>query len=396
MKPILRIAVGDLVSKALLVGINLYLIRHLAVDQYAHFTVLLNAVFLGYQLACGPLERLYIAEHERHARHIKSLQWILSGFGALVVLFWLWKDITLFDSFVVFFGILILAAYQVLRIRLQKNSNFALFSISEIIKNTFWLFFLVLMNFISVISSGESAILSLLFGTSVAIAVLKITVNTKLPSAGYSSSFFELFGVFRDARYVISYSLIAALIPYLPILMATVSNVDLLISTYGAAMRYLTILGMAVYAFNTVLLPEMAVNQSNKKERYLLMQRLKRSLPWVVLLFVTAVAMVWLIIPYVDDGRYKNLQKIFLILSVTPALSLLGTPYINILLVDGKSKLIFLCICLGFVFSVVGYFIFGSVSNPFAPAWASVLGYLIITLTLIFFVINGDRLRVEV
>jgi O-antigen/teichoic acid export membrane protein len=255
---ILRVAAGDLVSKAFLVGINLYLIRYLAVDQYSHFTVLLNAVFLGYQLACGPLERLYIAEHDQYGKYLASLQWIFSGCSAIAAILWLRREINWIDAFLIAIGVFLLAAYQTLRIRLQQKLDFTMFSIAEILKNGLW--FVMLMLFLSVpaLPTGTASLLSLLAGTVVAMSVLKVTSASRVPPLESRGTSSEIAKVLWDTRYVIAYSLIGAIVPYIPVMMATTIGDKTITATYGAAMRYQAILGMAVFAFNTALLPQMA------------------------------------------------------------------------------------------------------------------------------------------
>lgn len=391
MRPILRIAAGDLVSKALLVGINLYLIRHLAVYEYSHFTVLLNAVFLGYQLACGPLERIYIAEHDRYRAHVTSLRWVLSGASALGGILWLWRDIDWTDALLILTGVFLLTAYQVLRIRLQQRLYFTLFSIAEIIKNGLWLGLLMLFLAVPLLPPGTSSLLSLLVGTLLAITLLKIITTSRLPPEETRRPGAELARVLWDTRYVIAYSLVGAVVPYLPIMMATTFGSDAITATYGAAMRYQAILGMAVFAFNTVLLPQMAALGRDDQGRDLLMQRLKRSAPWALLMFVATVLAIWCVIPYIDRGMYPLLPQAFLILSVTPALSLASTPFINMLLIDGRARAVLACMSAGLAVNMVGYLLLGSSRNLLAPAWASVLAYLTIAVATVLCGTIGRR-----
>ncbi len=379
MRPILRIAAGDLVSKGLLVGINLYLIRHLAVDEYSHFTVLLTAVFLGYQLACGPLERLYIAEHDRYRSHLTSLQWVLGGASALGGVLWLWRSIDVADAALIVTGVFLLSAYQVSRIRLQQRMEFTLFSVAEILKNGMWLVTLLLFLAVPLFAPGSSALLALLVGTFVAMALMRFITRARPAPQERRASGRDVGRVLWDTRYVIAYSLVGAVVPYLPVMMANALGSDALTATYGAAMRYTAILGMAVFAVNTALLPQMATLGRDEQGRQLLMQRLKRNAPWALLLFVAAVLLIWIVIPYVDRGKYPLLPQVFLILAVTPALSLVSTPYINMLLVDGRARAVLAAMSAGLAVNLVAYALLGASTNALAPAWASGLAYLTIT-----------------
>ena len=123
------------------------------------------------------------------------------------------------------------------------------------------------------------------------------------------------------------------------------------------------------------------------------MKRLKRSAHWALLLFAAAAVLIWGGIPYVDRGKYPLLPQAFLILSFTPALSLAGAPYVNMLLIDGRARAVLGCMSAGLVVNVVGYLLLGSSHNPLAPAWASVLAYLTITVATILCWINGRQHR---
>jgi O-antigen/teichoic acid export membrane protein len=391
MRSILSIAAGDLVSKALLVGINLYLIRHLSVDQYSHFSLLLNVIFLGYQLVCGPLERLYIAEHDLYRAHLTWLQWFLSVVIALAMMIWLWHEIDWADALLILLGIFLLATYQVLRIRFQQRLAFKLFSLADIFKNAMWVVFLVLFLSIPLMPPGISSLLALLAGTFVSMCILAFGSASKLPLLQHSVPLKEMANVLWGSRYVIAYSMVGALIPYLPVMMANSIGDDTIIATYGAAMRYQAILGMAVFAFNAVLLPKMALLGRNGKERSLMMKRLKLAAPLALLLFMATILVIWLVIPFIDQGKYPLLQSVFLIMSIPPALSLVGTPYINMLLVDGKARTVLVCMSAGLAINLVGYFLLLSSQSSLAPGWASLLAYLTITIAVIIYATKERR-----
>lgn len=396
MGGIFRVAIGDVISKALLVGINLYLIRHLEVDQYAHFTLLLNAIFLGYQLACGPLERIYIAEHDRYREHLTLLQWILSSLASLGCILWLWRDIGWTDRLLILVGVFLLASYQVLRIRLQQRLDFTLFSLSDVLKNGLWLMFLSLCLSVPLLPSGVASLLAMLGGAFVAMVTLRLVARSRFPAPQHRGPYPSMPRVVWGVRYVVLYSVVGALVPYLPVILATVTGSDEINATYGAAMRYQAILGMAVFAVNTVLLPQMASpGHDGRDEQGPLLERLKRFAPVALGLFALVVLAIWIAIPYIDRGKYPLLQQVFLILSIPPVLSLLGTPFVNVLLLDGRARALFVCMSAGLVVNLMGYFLVIPYFGPFAPAWASLFAYLTITAAVMICEITGRPRSVE-
>lgn len=383
MTPHLRIVSSDVVSKGLLVGINLYLIQRLDIDEYAHFTLMLSAVLLGYQLACGPLERLYIAEHDRYRAHLTSLRWVLSMVSALGGVLWLWRTSAWSDMLMLFIGVFVLAAHQTIKIRLQQRLDFTFFSIAEVLKSAMWALLLVPFLSLPFIQPGAAGVLALILATLLSVALLRLGGGPRMPGPEDRRPFSEIARVLWDTRYVLAYSLMGAVVPYLPVMMAEASSSNTVTATYGAAMRYQAILGMAVFAFNTVLLPQMAALRRDDRDRAQLMQRLKGSAPMVLVIFVAVAAAIWFAIPYVDGGKYPLLPQIFALLAVTPALSMISTPYINMLLVDGRAATVFACMAAGLVVNTAGFALLGSSSESLAPAWASVLAYLAITLAVV-------------
>lgn len=381
--PFIRIAAGDVVSKAILVGINLYLIRFLAIDQYSHFTLLLNAMFLGYQLACGPLERLFIAEHKKYRKNLQSLQWTLCGFSSFCCVLWLWREADLTDLFLIVLGIYLLADYQVFRIRLQQRLFFTAFSVAEILKNGMWVMLLVLLFSASLLPPSVAALVALLLGTSIALYILKFVVESGLPVIENGESSCKMASVLWNSKNVIIYSLIGAAIPYLPIVMASSFGDNKSVATYGAAMRYQAILGMAVFTFNTVLLPQMAALSEEKKERDRLIHRLRKLAPLLFILYTSAVFLIWWAVPYIDQGKYAHLRKVFLILSITPALSLISTPYVNKLLLEGRTQALLVCMTAGLGANLFVFYFFNEKLMAFSPAWASVSAYVTVTFMII-------------
>lgn len=372
------VAAGDLISKILLVGVNLYLIRRLEITEYSHFAMLLNAIFLAYQLACGPIERLYIADHERFRGYMRPLGVILCMASLFACISWLLNKIAISDAILILIGTLLLAHYQIMRIKLQQKMEFSLFALSDIIKNALWLALVGIIIWIPGIPLGTSALICLLVATLLSTVVLSKSTMKRIPQFPSRGTYGHLFRLLWETRFVILYSLAGALIPYMPILMAAKSGSDVVIATYGAALRYQAILGMAVFAFNAVLLPKLAAYGHDTEGRELFMLRMKRMLPIGVLLFICTVLSVWLVIPYIDGGKYPMLPAIFLIISLTPALSLASAPYINILLLDGRAREVFYCMMIGLAASVCGYVFFQSSKDGTWVAWVSLVTYFLI------------------
>ncbi|WP_146176713.1 lipopolysaccharide biosynthesis protein [Chromobacterium sp. Panama] len=387
MRGILTIATGDVLSKLLLIAINLMLIRGLSVHDYAHFTILTTVAYLGYQMVCGPLERLYIAEHAKYKEHLATIKNILLLFCLLLSSIWLWKISTALDVFLCCVGIIVLTHHQYLKIYFQKNENFTFYSLMEICKNFGWLI-LVAVPFVFKMQINESyyfvaLILSamltvLVFGRTHQIFSLKMPVNEKLNSSAIA---------LKDAKFVIGYTLVGAAIPYYPVFIAAYTGESYVTSLYGAASRYLAILNMAAFAFNTVLLPQLA---SVKKidESWSLIKALAKKLPAFVFGYILVIVVIFWAVPFVDKGKYLELPIVFLLMSITPFLSLISAPFINVLLLNNGSRFIFSTMFSALVLSIAMIPLMSEVfSFQYIPAVGSIVSYSLIA----FICILGAR-----
>ncbi|WP_156187833.1 hypothetical protein [Chromobacterium sp. LK11] len=372
------IAMGDVISKLLLVVINLMLIRNLSVTNYAHFTILTTVSFLGYQMVCGPLERLYIAEHAKYKEHLTAIKNTLLLLCLLLSSIWLWRISTGLDVLLCCVGIVILTHHQYLKIFFQKHENFTSYSMMEICKNFGWLIFAALpivfkiqvnevYYFVVLILSAMLTVL--IFGGSSQLFLLKVPKKgARLCSAA----------VLKKANFVIGYTLAGAAIPYYPVFVAAYTGEPYVTSLYGAASRYLAILNMAAFAFNTALLPQLA-SVKNIGECRSIIKGLSKKLPFFILCYMLVIVIVYFGIPFVDKGKYSELPVIFLLMSIAPFLSLISSPFINILLLNNGSRLIFLTMLSALILSVVIVPLMSSVLPfQYIPAVGSIITYFLI------------------
>ncbi|MBM2882780.1 hypothetical protein JFK97_00020 [Chromobacterium phragmitis] len=388
MRGILTIATGDVFSKFLLVAINLMLIRSLSVHDYAHFTILTTVAYLGYQMVCGPLERLYIAEHAKYKEHLTSIKNTLLLLCLLLSGIWLWKTSTALDIFLCWVGIIVLTHHQYLKIHFQKKEDFTVYSLMEICKNFGWLL-LAAIPFIFKIQINEAYYFeALIFSALVTILIfgrVRQIFPLKIPEKG------ELFSsaiALKKANFVIGYTLAGAAIPYYPVFVAVYTSEPYVTSLYGAASRYLAILNMAAFAFNTVLLPQLA-SVNKVEECWSIIKRLAKKLPIFIFCYLLVIVVVYLGMPFVDKGKYSELPIIFLLMSITPFLSLISAPFINILLLNNGSRLIFLTMLSALVLSIAMIPLMNKVFPfQYIPAVGSIITYLLIAFICIFGAIN--------
>ncbi|EKN4183852.1 hypothetical protein ABF228_003252 [Yersinia ruckeri] len=365
-----KVFAGDVLSKVLLLIIHIFLIKNLTVNNYAELTLMLNGVLLGYQLACAPLERVYLSSETPEKFDFVKIKYALSIISSFFIFFWLYGKISLNNNLIIFLGVIILSNQQFIRILAQKKMKFTLFSIIEIFKNVFWLSWILLIFYVIDLQQPILIILGLILSSLVISIIYKSLFFQSKKSVSNNKK-----NTFKDSilsiKFVILYSSLTSLIPYIPIFFIS-ENTDLL-STYGAALRYLAMLSMAVYAFNVVFLPKMSSLRAHEQVEKV--NRFRKTIPVIIICFLFFVIFVGSIVSFINHDKYHNLVSIFYILSLTSFFSLLTVPYINLLLILGYDKEITSFVFISLIISILSYFIIKKVFIIHAPAISSVICY---------------------
>jgi O-antigen/teichoic acid export membrane protein len=376
LRNFLHVAGGDVASKALLLAANLLLIRVLPVTEYAQFSLLLTAVLLGYQLACAPLERLLIAEHAQVAPLALPLLGLFGAVALLAMALWLGRGSSGTGHALALAGIALLSLYQLGRIALQQRQEFLRFAASEVARNGLWL--AALLGAVALgLATAPLAIGLLLAATALAglLAGTWTALRSLPPRAQAAHGVAE--SVWR-ARHVVGYSLLGSVLAFLPMLLASHGDDALRDATYGAALRYQAVLGMAVYAFNTILLPAMAQQPREAQRRQARLGAALRLLALALAAYAVAGAAVVAVMPLVDQGRYPALPLVFALIGLAPVLSFAATPAVNALLLAGRAKWILGWMLGGLGAALAAYFATRAAAAMLAPALATVAAYLVV------------------
>ncbi|QLG87002.1 hypothetical protein HQ393_01400 [Chitinibacter bivalviorum] len=383
----LKVASGDLLSKVFMVAVQFFIINKLSVAQYSNFSVILASIMLGYQVSCAPIERIYITQFSRYENKILLLGFLFSGVSAFFSVAWLWGSITANECFVIFFAICTLSYQQLLRIKAQQKMFFFLFSFSEVIKNCIWLALVFLL---------------VSFGFDEPVVLIAALIVATLPSilcfkeVGENKVVWNLSGVvddFLNVKYILLYSLIGSIIPYLPLIMSKSDYSSTVVATYGVAMRYQAILSMGAYAFNVVFVAKLA--SMDLEQRKSAIKKIYAFSPLLLIAYFTISSGVYLISPVVDGARYLYAQNVFLLLSVIPLVSVVGSVYINFLLLANLTRLVFYCFFVGFFVNFASYFLIKNIGGLYSPALASVCAYSTITLLIVICYYFSNKTRRE-
>lgn len=330
MNALLRLISGDAVSKALAAATNIFLIRAMPPAQYAVFASMFALALFAYQAACGVVERLYIAEHSRFSgRERTILNVLLMAAGVLITLFYgtrgEWGLAAL--TFVVSYS---LGSFQLARIRLQKQERYTAFVVMEASRNLITMVIVAGILFFGGLGNYTGMVAMTAVGLS-ALVVDLFARRWVSASPRSSESYPQTIAAVFKRQALVYYSLIGALVPYMPILLADALANEHAVATYGVAQRYQAILSMLVVATNVYMLPRLA-NEASMTGAVSAVRSFYRHTGKILASIVAYVGLVWAAMPWMNGPGHDDARGAFLILSLCSVLSLLSSPLVNLLL----------------------------------------------------------------
>lgn len=375
LQRIVTVFLGDGFSKALNIGISLYLISLLSIEQYAYFTVVFTSIMMGYQVACGLIERLYITDHADFAV-VARRSYVLIAVPIGCAFFTYTVAILGGKAGLVFvFGYAAFICFQILRIAAQKDENFRKFVILDVMKNGVWAVFTVALALLGV-QMADYFLMALILSawTVVLCANYSVSRPHSRVEAGPGGGVTQAFSYLMTRTDIVFYSILAGCMPYIALVLASFITAAETVATYGVAMRYQALFSMVVYAINVVLLPRMA--NGNAAEMKQVISTFYRKLPYVLLAVTIAGGVVWAVIPVLGAEKYPGAQVTFAIFAGCSLCSLLSAPAATYLLALRRYRDMLKSIYLGLAAIIIALPITLVFSDLYGVALACAVGYL--------------------
>lgn len=375
---ILRLFGGDFGNKAILVAINILLIRRMQPTQFAAFATMFALVQFSYQATCGVIERLYIAEHqcvrgkERTILNVLMLfsSTLIGGYFAITS-DWVSAAFTITCSYA--FG-----SFQLSRIRLQKQERYGAFVSLDGIRIVLSLIILIpvlmtpdlLDNFQAL---GVIAVFAIgaLFAEQIARSFMAV------PRHPEASDYLIVLSLLIERTPLLIYSLIGGLLPFLTIFLANVFGNANTVAEYGVALRYQSILSMLAVATNVYMLPRMS-NAGSASDSIREARRFIRYTPQMTAVVCIYIGMVWILMPILNGHDYDNARPVFVLLSFCAASSLMATPFTNLLVRQQMHRALFFSMAIGLLVTILFSTLLVPALNYLAFATGSLIGYFLI------------------
>jgi O-antigen/teichoic acid export membrane protein len=375
LKRIVTVFIGDGFSKALNIGVSLYLISLLAIDQYAYFTVVFTSIMMGYQVACGLIERLYITDHvEFTVVARRSILLIAVPIGCI---FFAYTVAVLGGKagLVFMLGYAVFICFQILRIAAQKDENFRKFVTLDIMKNGVWAALTVALVLLGA-KMADYFLVALIFSAWIVVLCTNYSVSRphSRVETGRIGGVIQAFSYLKTRTDIVFYSILAGCMPYIALVLASFMTAVETVATYGVAMRYQALFSMVVYAVNVVLLPRMA--NGNATEMKQVISAFYSKLPYMLLGVTIAGCAVWFVIPMLGTEKYPGAQVTFAIFAGCSLCSLVSAPAATYLLALRRYRDMLKSICLGLASILVTLPVMLFLSDFYGVALACAFGYL--------------------
>ncbi|MCG9059543.1 polysaccharide biosynthesis C-terminal domain-containing protein [Laribacter hongkongensis] len=323
----------DLLSKVLLGGLGIVLIRYMPAGEYATYTLLLSLVAVVTQGISATFNRIYILAGEKGAGDA----WPALGLQGMLIVLLAALGLPLIASLGVGYGValaLVVAncASEFAKTCYQRELAFARFSLIEISRSA--LFVAIALLLIWTYGDGVTAysIVSVQAASLLFVAWFALRGRLAGSSASLAGSVQYALRL-ADRKYLglFAYFAVVGLFTQADIFMLKIVGDESMLSTYGSAFRYYSILSLALSAVHAVLLP-MIQRSGGSADLLAILARHRRLL----LLFAGSTALAaWLsgwFIPWIDAGKYPQATATFRVLCISAIISFAFSPHANLLL----------------------------------------------------------------
>jgi O-antigen/teichoic acid export membrane protein len=342
----------DVASRGLSALTLILLLRALSVENFAFIVLLLNVgQFLGSAATGGIRLRYTRLEAERVSRGDEEPSafhaTLLSGTGLILAAGLLGiagasaLGIGETDERLAFLAIgtaytLGSAAIEMAVFHYQAQLAFTRAGLLQVARSAVQLAVAVLAT-AGLLESGEA--IGLYFAIGVGLVALIVAAPLALATRGAARGIEGRFGFGRETAALTLYSMASAGWAYLDLFLVAALLSDVAVASYGAALRYVSIVLGPVPAMVSVLRVRTAQSDmvdSDEAQIAMMRRWAKQSAPpTLAILGIAAIAAIW-VIPLIDGGRYPDSVPIFQVLLITAFAQLITLPNSSLLIAQER------------------------------------------------------------
>lgn len=369
------VLVWDVISKIPIFAITLLLINYLDTLNYAKYTFAIATFIFLSSVISSIINIIFIVDPNSNKADYLWLQIIVCC--VLVIILSLFHSLYdgLFGYVCILLGFHILFMFN--QSISQKKLLFNRYYYFEVTRTSLYLLFVSVLVFCN---SYADVVLS---AESVFIAQILATAGPVFWFLNYTGSLSPRFTSLKilayrivnsETKFLPFYFLILNILLTVDVFMLRLLSGSEDIAEFGAALRYYGILQMILIAMHKVLLPTISSMDEMQKILSLLKENQKLIIRFFCALPVLLVS-AYFIIPFLDGGKYPESKTIFIILALSAYLSLLFSPYANLMIKLKGYKLMSIITVKVLVFHIFLSYILVIFMAGHGAALANVLSY---------------------
>jgi O-antigen/teichoic acid export membrane protein len=382
MKAVLQVFSFDVVGKALLAVMTLLLIRYMAAEQFAQYTLALALVAVVSQTLTSTFNRIYIVGH-RDLRlgsdfaAFLGLQLLTVAASWLLLapfrpraesVFWLALAVTLGACMV-----------ELGKTVLQEEHKFLPFSLVELLRAA--LVTLTAVALIWVLRQRVQAWQVLAAQAVVLMSVFAVVFRRRLHLrdivAIHRARDLALRMVRGEYRFLFIYFALVALLSQTGVFALKFLSSDQELASFGAAFRYYTLLSLALNAVHVVLLPLVQHGQSRQVLDEVFGQQ-RKALAVFAPAVVAGMLLAQWALPWIDHGKYPEAVGVFQILSLSAIVSFSFSPHVNLILRYDQFRFLCLLTLLAIALHVFLAYAFVSRWGAVGAAWSATAAFAVL------------------
>lgn len=345
MRSVVKVFSSDVVSKVLLGGSGILLIRYMPEGEYAVYTLCFSIISIVSQFLTGTFDRIFVVGFNRFKINDRIPNFLLLEVAILTLLLLIaFPFAGSVESLYPLLALLSFATciYQFIKVTFQQEMKFSKIFLLELSRAIIFSLSIILLIFTFRYGVKASwVILAQSFGlimiSLVFFSRIKIPLNKFSLADGFELGCAIFKGVYS---YLVAFVFAASFFSQINILMLSAMTDSYSVASYGSAYRYFSLLCMLLTAVHVVMLP--TVQRVDSHEKMLAIYRDFSKFACCVTPFILLGMKVsaWLM-PLVDGGKYPQSITIFQLLSVSALLSFWLSPHINILMKTEDFRFLF-------------------------------------------------------
>jgi O-antigen/teichoic acid export membrane protein len=336
VRSMVRVFSFDVVSKLMLGGMAVALIRVMPAPEYARYTVALAVINFAAQTLSSSFNRIYIVGYERLKLHGSSSSFLgfqLLAVGVAAVAGLPFRGVAggLYAAVVAVTAATCLSEFA--KTVYQQELRFARFTQVELARSLLTVGGVAAAVWVARGGVRAGGVLAVQAAAMASVFSLTMLRRVKGREVLHPGAAWRFAAQVARGRYgwLFAYFVLLGLLSQLDVFLLSTLAPEGEVAAYGAAFRFYSLLSLALASVHAVLLPTLQKVSGPAEQDEVLARQWKMLAVFAPVVLCGAWLSGW-IIPWLDGGRYPDAVPAFRILALSAILSFAFSPHSHVLL----------------------------------------------------------------